>query len=540
VRNRVGSARRTLWGSVFGRIGIQRLRPCGRDVCSRPFELATSPYGAPQDDAVGPGVGRRLGIILGVLLVSGPLFGFGLSASGLKQDAAIVGTWSPTIDVGVIGIHAALLHTGKVLLYEYDENNGLGSKATLFDPKTNLATRVNIPFPRNVVCSGLSILPDGRILTTGGEPYSAVGVDAYRGISASTIFDPMTRAWSDAGHMAFARWYPSNVELPDGRTLVIGGRNATGTDNVEQLEIFDPASAGWTTRPPVADKQTGLYPRTTVLSNGKVLVTRQSGVAMTFDPRTDAWKRVDVLMEGKRANGSVVVLPGLHQIMSAGGINRAGVATDTAEVIDMSSSTPQWTYTDSMSYARVNTNLVLLGDGTVLAVGGGTTMGPSGAVKNAELYDPASGSWTTMAAQSATRTYHSTALLLPDGRVLSAGATSGLPEQTTVDIYSPPYLFRGSRPAISSAPTTIGYGRSLNIGTMNASEISRVALIRSGAVTHSVNFDQRYVDLHFTIGAESVTAMSPVSANQAPPGYYMLVIVNSRGVPSIARFVRLG
>jgi hypothetical protein len=455
------------------------------------------------------------------------------------ERAALKGAWSPTIEVGVIGIHAALLRTGEVLLYEYDQNNGVGSKATLFDPVTRSTTRVNIPFPRNVVCSGLSILPGGRVLATGGEPYSAAGVDAFRGIPDSTAFDPSTRTWSDTGPMAFARWYPTNVQLPDGRTLVLGGRNAAGTGNVVELEIFDPATGAWTRLPRAANKQTGLYPRPAVLPNGEVLIVRQSGVASSFDPKTNVWKRVAVLKEGSRQNGSVVLLPGLHEFMYAGGENKSGAVTDTVEVIDMGRATPQWTYTGSMSFPRVNPNLVLLADGTVLAVGGGTTMGPSGAVKDAELYDPARGSWTTMARQTATRTYHSTALLLPDGRVLSAGATSGLPEQTTVDIYSPPYLFRGSRPTISSAPTVVGYSQGFDIATVNASEISRIALIRSGAVTHSVNFDQRYVDLDFTIGSGTLTATAPASANLAPPGHYMLVIVDSQGVPSVARFVRL-
>jgi Domain of unknown function (DUF1929)/Glyoxal oxidase N-terminus len=481
----------------------------------------------------------RMRWILGVVLVSSPLVSSGARPPAVMQQAALKGAWSPTIEVGVIGIHAALLRTGEVLLYEYDQNDGVGSKATLFDPVMRSTTRVNIPFPRNVVCSGLSILPGGRVLATGGEPYSAVGVDAFRGIPDSTIFNPSTKTWSNTGRMAFARWYPSNVQLPDGRTLVLGGRNAAGTGTIVQLEIFDPATGVWTRLPRAADKQTGLYPRTALLPNGKVLMVRQSGVASSFDPMTNVWKHVDVLNEGSRLNGSVVLLPGLHKFMYAGGENKSGVATDTAEVIDMRSATPHWTYTGSMSFPRINPNLVLLADGTVLAVGGGTTMGPSGAVKEAELYDPVSGSWTTMARQTATRTYHSTALLLPDGRVLSAGATSGLPEQTTVDIYSPPYLFRGSRPTISSAPTVVRYSQVFNIATVNASEISSIALIRSGAVTHSVNFDQRYVDLDFTIGRGVVTATAPASANQAPPGHYMLVIVDSQGVPSVARFMLL-
>jgi hypothetical protein len=144
-----------------------------------------------------------------------------------------------------------------------------------------------------------------------------------------------------------------------------------------------------------------------------------------------------------------------------------------------------------------------------------------------------------MAAQRVQRTYHSTAVLLPDGRVLSAGSDFG-PGQETVEIYSPPYLFRGSRPSIASAPPSVPYGESFRIETPEASEISRVALIRPGSTTHAVDFDQRYVDLTFAETSGAVEAVAPSSPAAAPPGYYMLFILDEAGVPSVAEFVHLG
>jgi hypothetical protein len=464
---------------------------------------------------------------------------FSVAGSPLANASATIGSWTSTIQVGVIGVHAALLNTGKVLLYEFDANNGVGSKAVLFDPATSTSSRVDVPFRRNIICSGISLLADGRVLTTGGEPYTAGGNDAFQGIRESTIFDPATNRWTDPGVMAYPRWYPSNVLLPNGSTLVFSGRDAAGTRNIAQVERYDPATGRWTTLPAAANRQTGLYPRTVVLPDGRILVTRSlNGVTDTFDPRTNAWKQIDTMNAGQRQDGSVVLLPGLQRYLSVGGKTKTAV-TKTAEILDMSAANPQWTYTGAMAFARRNPNLVLLADGTVLAVGGGTTVGPSGATKTAELYDPATGRWRQMAAQTAARTYHSTALLLPDGRVLSAGATSGLPEQTTVDIYSPPYLFKGPRPTISSVPGSAGYGQQLAISTPDASRISRVALIRPGAVTHSVNFDQRYVDLTFTRGSGTLTAAIPSSANTAPPGWYLVVIVDTQGIPSVGKFLRL-
>ena len=137
------------------------------------------------------------------------------------------------------------------------------------------------------------------------------------------------------------------------------------------------------------------------------------------------------------------------------------------------------------------------------------------------------------------RTYHSTAGLLPDGRVLSAGADTKLAGQQSYEIYSPPYLFNGPRPVITSAPTNVTYGQAFNIVTPDAASITRVAMIKATATTHANNMDQRYVDLAFTIGDGQVQTKSPASGKMAPPGYYLLVILNSNGVPSVMPFVQI-
>jgi hypothetical protein len=143
-----------------------------------------------------------------------------------------------------------------------------------------------------------------------------------------------------------------------------------------------------------------------------------------------------------------------------------------------------------------------------------------------------------MAAQTAPRIYHSTAVLLPDGRVLSAGESHGSLAQTG-EIFSPPYLFQGARPTISSAPGTLSYGQGFTVSTPDAASISRVALVKAGSVTHSNNFDQRYVDCTFTAGSGSLSATAPPDSNHAPPGWYMLFLVNSGGVPSVASWVQV-
>jgi hypothetical protein len=193
-----------------------------------------------------------------------------------------------------------------------------------------------------------------------------------------------------------------------------------------------------------------------------------------------------------------------------------------------------------MTYARYNENLVLLADGTALAVGGGGGSGQyASPVFPPELYNPTTGQWSVLASQAIQRTYHSTALLLPDGRVLSTGSDNGATTELTYEIFSPPYLFKGPRPRIRSAPTSLAYNATLNISTPDASTITRVALVRPAATTHADDFDQRYVDLTFTLGQGTIRATAPANGSIAPPGYYMLVMVNSSGVPSVMPFLHL-
>jgi hypothetical protein len=164
----------------------------------------------------------------------------------------------------------------------------------------------------------------------------------------------------------------------------------------------------------------------------------------------------------------------------------------------------------------------------------------------AEIWNPATGAWRQVASNSVNRSYHSTSLLMPDGRVLHAGSgnatmTNGLPapDQKNAEYYSPPYLFLGARPSIASAPSSVAYGASLAVGTPNASGITKVSLIALGSVTHAFDMSQRFMWLTFSKTASGLAVKAPTSRNIAPPGYYMLFILTSNGVPSKARIIRL-
>lgn len=507
----------------------------------------------------------RLVAWLSLLGIAGALYGSGRLMNGTSQAASqgsrdltqqpgsTMGLWTPPATLCasdqacLVGGNAVVLGTGNVLLYYYPPPAGTNSNALLLNPVTGSITDVTIPFARDIFCSGVSIMPNGQVLVTGGFLENTSIGDA--GTSYTTIFQPLTSTWISGPNMNYSRWYPSTVELANGTMLELSGIDSTGRIKQDVMESYNYQTSTWTVLPssanmPASTLHGTAYPRMVQLPSGNVLLAAPDATSYMFDPSTNTWTYVATNNYGSRFFAPHVLLPGLETVLVAGGTSSegppGGPATNTAEVIDFSASVPAWSYTAPMTYARLNSNLVLLADGTVLAVGGG---GGSGSylspVLTPELYNPQTGQWTLMAPQNVQRTYHSTAVLLPDGRVLSTGSNDRGSMQETYEIFSPPYLFKGARPAITSVSTTLAYGANLTITTPDAASITRVALIRPGATTHAYDNDQRYVDLTFTIGSGQITATAPASGNYAPPGYYMLVIVNSNGVPSPARFLNL-
>lgn len=239
----------------------------------------------------------------------------------------------------------------------------------------------------------------------------------------------------------------------------------------------------------------------------------------------------------------------LGTVLKSGGTwdNNTGSPATSTYVLDMNQTTPAWRPTAGMAFPRVTHNLTLLPDGTVLVTGGSSSASlsdPASVVYDAELWSPATEAWAPMARMQVPRMLNSTALLLPDGRVLTAGGgrfggTGPGVDQLSAEIYSPPYLSNGARPTITSAPTSITYGSTFTLGTPDAAQIAAVSLVRLGSVTRSFNTGQRamWLDFQQITGGLNVTA--PFNGNIAPPGYYMLFILNTNGVPSVAPLVQI-
>jgi hypothetical protein len=212
----------------------------------------------------------------------------------------------------------------------------------------------------------------------------------------------------------------------------------------------------------------------------------------------------------------------------------------------MTVNNPRWRQVQSMAYPRAYHVSTILPDGSVLVTGGGTTTdayGVDNAVYAAELWSPATETWTTMASAQKPRLYHGSAILLGDGRVLvSGGGRSPGPnplDQENLEIFAPPYLFKGPRPSITSVPSQLVGNQAFTISTPDASRIAKVALIPVGNMTHGFNMSQRYLPLSFTVASgSSLTVTAPADTNLAPPGIYMLFVIDTLGVPSIASYTK--
>ncbi len=439
------------------------------------------------------------------------------------DDPSVVGQWAAPIPFPVISIHTSVLHTGQVIAYAFPGPN----QAKLWNPSTGVFTSVNMS--DDIFCSGHSQLADGRLYVAGGNNSGC----EFRGIFDTNIFDPVATNWARQQNMANARWYPTNVTMPDGRVLIFSGLNDV-CDMTIQCEMFTPGSG--LSLVPEGERFLELYPRMHVLSNGKIAHVSTENSAWTFT-LGEGWEFVDWNNFGWRSQNTSVLLPGYtDRIMILGGNSPL---TNTAEIIDFTQPSPQFVYTTPMHHARAHANATILPDKTVLVVGGGQSGLYGSPILTPELYNPQTAIWTELPSLVYGRMYHSTSVLLPDGRVLVAGQDNG-PGQNTAEIYSPPYLFRGPRPNISSTPANVAYGQAFTINTPNAATIESVVFIKLSTVTHSVNFEQRLRELDFVAQGGSLIATAPPTPNLAPPGYYLLFILNADDVPSKAAIVRVG
>jgi galactose oxidase len=461
----------------------------------------------------------------------------------VHAQTSVTGQWSavqtwPSTSAGWVPTHAMVLPNGKVFYYS---SYGDGLNPHFWDPATNAVTTAPLP-GYNIFCSGHSFLADGKLFVTGGH------IDDYVGYAHATIYDPFANTWTQVPDMNAGRWYPTNTTLANGDVLVVSGTihgPASAQVYNDTPQVYQRATNSWRTLTS-AVLHLQLYPFMFLAPSGKVFLAGWNPDTRYIDPSgTGSWSFVATSIHGWRNYGSALMYDvGKIMIVGGDGDNSTHTPTNTAEVIDLNAATPAWQSVASMANRRRQQNATVLPDGTVLVTGGSSASGfdvPSGAVFAAELWSPATNTWTTLASAAKYRGYHSFALLLPDGRVLTAGGQlnqTGAANGANAEIFSPPYLFKGARPTITSAPLSVGYGQTTLIGTSDA--ISKVSWIRLSAVTHAFNQEQRFIPLSFTAGTGGINVTFPSSANISPPGYYMLFLLNSAGVPSVATIINIG
>ncbi len=468
--------------------------------------------------------------------------------------AAGGGSWQSLPDSPVFVVHAAVLHTGKVLLYSGTAEVGYPLESRVWDPQTNTFTAQN--YNQDLFCSGHAFLSDGRLCVVGGAPSGT--------LKATHIFDPVTETWTQVADMHDARWYPTVLTLEDGRIMAVSGSGSS------TVEIYDAGTDTWQTVVGADRYFPELYPSLHLLPSGEIFYSRagwaaaagtQTAYLKMTGPTAGSWTNVGQQKFYDRQEGTAVIQIDASgaQISTrifviGGGVSGSPTVRNpqSLEAVDVSNLSPAltWNRGADMQYPRTNVNGTLLPDGTILVIGGQRagkwTLPDPQPVLQPEIYDPKTGTWATMAPMQHPRQYHSEAVLLPDGRVLSSGGidpTKGGPparDQRYLEIFSPPYLSRGPRPITTAAPANLAYGADFNVDTPDAARIESVALLRPCSMTHHTDAGQRYVRLKITaVAANKVTVHAPDNGRIAPPGYYMLFIVDTSGIPSRASFVKI-
>jgi hypothetical protein len=485
------------------------------------------------------------------------------------DHAADLGIWRllPE-DSQILGVHATLLHTDKICFFAGSSNNldnlGQEFRGVVWNLKDHSLTRSSVP--ADVFCSGHAFLADGRLLVAGGTQQ----YDPFFGLRDALTFDAAAEQWTFVPSMARGRWYPTLVTLGDGRILAISG---LGEDGLLDLvpEIFS-AATGWTALPDLttwsavpedSTRRVPLYAQMFLLRDGRLFYSGgQYGGNEGLNPClldlaarsiTEVPGLVGHEEQSHRNQAASVLLPPAQdqQVMLIGGgaadpaaheTHETTEAIDNVNIVDLAAGQLQYRATAPLQRARMHHNAILLPDRTVL-VAGGSRMDESrvAATLVAEIYNPSRETWTLAAAARVPRLYHSTAVLLPDGTVITAGSnpTRG-DEELRLERFHPPYLFRGERPVIDGVAEVVTYGATIDIQCQNAADIQWVSLIRPTSTTHCLNTDQRFVDVPFRLGSgDALSATIPDEPNVAPPGWYMLFLTNQAGIPSMAKWVRL-
>ena len=487
--------------------------------------------------------------------------------------ACTAGVWQVLpFDAPVRGIHSVVLKNGNVLLVAGSGNDPDAFAAgtftsAVYQPRTG--TFINVPTPSDLFCSGHVQLPDGRILIMGGnKAYPAAdGSHGYEGLKDSYTFDPDTNAYQKVNDLSSGAWYPSATVMGNGDVISLGGLGEDSSGTVA-TEYYSNAQGRWLSLGETNQTWSfwGLYPSMILMQDGRLFYTGShvfgnglpgSGASI-YDYAANTITPVNGLQNKDERDQSMSVLlpPAQDQrvlTLGGGNIDSNPDANRLTDLIDLKQANPAYTagpplptgtltggVPETSTQGKMYVSAVLLPDGKVFETGG-ALHNRADPVYEASMFDPVSNTFTAnMATDPVPRTYHSSAFLLPDGRVMAVGDNPGNGSfDMRISVYSPPYLFKGGRPQVLDVPDNQWAYGSTNQITVD-SPILKASLIRPEAVTHSSDPNQRYVDLPMTVDGNTIGLNLTSNPNLAPPGWYMLFVVGIDGVPSVAQWVHLG
>jgi hypothetical protein len=497
--------------------------------------------------------------------------------------------WIVTGNSQILAVHAALLRScvnvGQILYFSGDEhdrghhNNNHIDHTRLYECATGAITNPHSP-TTDLFCCGQALMADGRLLVAGGthdfnvdpdphgDPHEHARLEHFRGVRDAWIFDTFFATWTAAAAMNFepgrgeggGRWYPTLLTLPSGDVLAMSGHpmpEDTRHNNTSP-ERYQPAANAWELMRDDREREIIYYPRLHVLPDGAVFCSNwvsPTRRTQKLDAYADTWSDIcpgptDPLYNDIPTTS--VLLP-LRPDNYAARVLICGA--NRPQRIDLSVAVPGWTDTAPRALAgsprRRHCCAVLLPTGEVFVCGGVSDDNNSdtSAVLEAELYNPETDAWNVLERATVPRNYHSVALLMPDGRVWTAGGNSNAQQsfpapgvdnrELRIELYEPSYYGRPDRPQISNAPAQINCGQTFTVESPHADEIDRVMLLRTGSVTHAFNSDQRAIELKHHRGRGNLQIEAPPNTNIAPPGDYLLFLLNRENIPSVGRFVRV-
>lgn len=522
-----------------------------------------------------------------------------ISAVG-KERKNINGQWETVFESKVVGIHSALLNNGKVLLFSYkskdsdhshDNGNGgsqthsHGSADSIGDSEVVdifSKTHQRIDLQRNIFCGGTCFLDDGKLLVAGGQ-YPTIYKVINSPCNDINTFDPLSNNWNylsekDSRLRMKGRWYPTCLTLANGQAIIISGRYSFYqihfwifkfiNNTLQAFANYDNSLS----KPAELPFKVDLYPFMHLLPNGKIFV-HSNNTTRFYNSLTNVWERnennslveIKTNYEYSRTNpgqGTSVLLPmtpysdpPYHArilLIGGAGSNNPAIdtpATNTVEKIDFNEKNLRWQKISSMNHRRVMPDSIILPDQTLFVVNGsgkGRSDQAVDPVMEPEIFNPSTETWIKAQPTTIPRLYHATALLLSDGSVLTTGTDGEWnkppfnQDQKNLELFKPWYFFESSRPEITNLPNEIHHNEKFKVRYSHDKAVNKVIIIRPSSVTHSLNTEQRLVELELlSRSTNELEVKTPPNGLVSPPGYYMLFLIDEEEIPSKSKFIRI-